>query len=327
VASPRRSLFRFGGGTQHHGDHDETAEHRRRHRWRWRAVLLVGVGILAVYYSLAVGSISGHDASRVKLDEGTVSHPRSRVTLQVEAIDLDTSAGSFEFQLRPVPTGLLESNHSGELDAPLQVVVSAPGQPPATFLFPKDQLIDPVAVSVGASAGANGFPFDRPRSSFRFQAFSDDDPVPVDLEMSDETEGWNLSADAVSRSDDGLQVEMRAGRETLAISFALFYIAGIVVVALITVAVIGGAVVRALVDFNQVIWLGAMLVAIPAVRNEMPGVPPVGTAVDLFVFFPAIVIVGVALLAGVVVLVVNEAHAHKPPAGGPTPVSAAAEPD
>jgi hypothetical protein len=56
-------------------------------------------------------------------------------------------------------------------------------------------------------------------------------------------------------------------------------------------------------------------------------VPPVGTAVDLFVFFPAIVIVGVALLAGVVVLVVNEAHAHKPPAGGPTPVSAAAEPD
>jgi hypothetical protein len=95
----------------------------------------------------------------------------------------------------------------------------------------------------------------------------------------------------------------------LPVSFAIFYIAGIVVVALITVAVIGGAIARGRVDFEQVIWLGAMLVAIPAVRNEMPGVPPIGTAVDLFVFLPSVVIVGMALLAAIVVLAVNEAAA------------------
>ena len=297
--------------------HRSTQRDERRRRWRWRLVLLVGLGVLVVYYGLAVGSLRGHDASVVKLDDGALEHPRSRVTLQIEAIDLDTGAGSFEFQLRPVPSGTYESNLAGELNRPLQIIVSAPGQPEQTFEFAKDQLVDPVAVSVGASTGANGFPFDRPDSSFAFAAQSRDDPVPVDLEMVDETEGWNLSAVArTSRAGsastgDRLQVDMKAGRETLAISFALFYIAGIVVVALITVAVIGGAVVRGLVDFNQVIWLGAMLVAIPAVRNEMPGVPPVGTAVDLFVFFPSIVIVGVALLAGVVVLAMNEAAANR----------------
>jgi hypothetical protein len=281
-------------------------------------VLLVGVGVLAVYYGLAVGSLRGHDASVVRLDDGGLEHPSSRVTLQVEAVDLDTSAGSFEFQLRPVPSGTYESNLAGELNHPLQIVVSSPGQPEQTFEFAKDQLVDPVAVSIGATTGANGFPFDRPRAAFGFSALSRDEPVPLDLEMVDETEGWNLSADARTSSlrsapggGDRLQVDMRAGRETLAISFAIFYIAGIVVVALITVALIGGAVVRGLVDFNQIIWLGAMLVAIPAVRNEMPGVPPVGTAVDLFVFFPAIVIVGVALLAGVVVLAMNEAAANR----------------
>jgi hypothetical protein len=283
---------------------------RRRSRWRWRIVLLVCGGVLVVYYALAVGSLRGHDASAVRLDDSALDHPRSRVTLQVEAVDLDTSAGSFEFRLRPVPSGTYESNLVGELNQPLQVVVTSSGQPPQTFEFAKDQLVDPVAVSVGASTRSSGFPFDRPGAEFGFTASSRDEPVPVDLEMVDETEGWNLAADATTRRDR-LEVDMDAGRETLAISLAIFYIAGIIVVALITVALIGGALVRGVVDFGQVIWLGAMLVAIPAVRNEMPGVPPVGTAVDLFVFFPSIVIVGIALLAGVVVLAINEAKAAR----------------
>jgi hypothetical protein len=271
-------------------------------------VILVGVGVLVVYYSLAIGSLRGHDASEVRLDDAALGHPPDRVTLQLEAVDLDTAAGSFEFRLRPVPEGNFEGDEPGQLFAPLRVRVMAGGQPPTTFDFPAGQLIDPVAVSVGASTRANGFPFDKPDAAFGFEALGGSRAVPIDVEMVDETEGWNLAARARTEGDR-LQVDLTAARETLAISFAIFYIAGIAVVALITVTVIGGALVRGQVGFDQVIWLGAMLVAIPAVRNEMPGVPPVGTAVDLFVFFPSIVIVGVALLAGVVVLVIAEATA------------------
>ena len=179
--------------------------------------------------------------------------------------------------------------------------------------FPAEQLIDPVAMSIDATSGAQGFPFDKPKMGFRAEALSGDERVPLDLEMVDQTEGWDLRG-VVGDSDDMLLVDLTAGREMLAVSFTLFYIGGIVVVALITVAIIGGAIARGQVGFDQVIWLGAMLVAVPAVRNEMPGVPPIGTLVDLFVFLPSVVIVGLALLAAIVVLAINEAAANRPAA-------------
>lgn len=288
---------------------------RHTRRKRWRIVLLGGAGVLIVYYGLVIGSMQLQDSSVVKLDDRTVGRPSDRVTLQVEAVGLDTSTGSFDFRLRPVPHGAFAEPESGQLTEPLQVVLKSPGQPATSYDFPAQQLIDPVAVSTEATTGAQRFPFDHPEMGFRVEALSGEERVPVEVEMSDQTEGWNLRG-VIDDDDDLLLVDLTAGREMLPVSFTLFYIGGIVVVALITVAVIGGAIARGQVGFDQVIWLGAMLVAVPAVRNEMPGVPPIGTLVDLFVFLPSIVIVGLALLAAIVVLVINEAAANRPVEGG-----------
>ena len=280
-------------------------------RSTWRLVLLVGGGVLVLYYVFVVASMRNRDASAVDLDDGELDRPADRVTMQVEAAELDPASGSFDVRLRPVPRGALEAEDGGTLRRALEVQVSSPGQPPASFDFPAGQLVDPVATTLSTSTGAHRFPFDRPEAGFRIEAFTGDRPVPVDLEMEDATEGWSIAASArPAGAGDGVQVDVRAGREMLAISFAVFYITGIGVVALITVAIIGAAIARAQVDFDQVIWLGAMLVAIPAVRNEMPGVPPVGTAVDLFVFLPSVVIVAAALLASIVVLAINEARSE-----------------
>lgn len=288
---------------------------RRQRQLRWRIVLLGGASVLAVYYGLVLGSLRLHDTSAVRLEDHTVGRPSDRVTLQVEAVDLDTSAGTFDLRVRPVPHGAFAEPASGQLAQPLQLVLKSTGQPATSYDFPAQQLIDPVAVSTEATNGAQRFPFDHPKMGFRVEVLSGEARVPVELEMSDQTEGWNLSG-VVDDDDDLLLVDLTAGREMLAVSFTLFYIGGIVVVALITVAVIGGAIARGKVDFGQVIWLGAMLVAVPAVRNEMPGVPPIGTLVDLFVFLPSIVIVGLALLSAIVVLVINEAAANRPVEGG-----------
>ena len=286
---------------------------RRSRRLRWRIVLLGGAGVLVVYYGLVFGSMRLHDTSAVNLEDHTVRRTSDRVTLEVEAVDLDTSTGSFDFRLRPVPRGAFAEPENGQLVQPLQVVLKSAGQPATSFDFPAEQLIDPVAMSIEATSGAQSFPFDKPKMGFRAEALSGGERVPLDLEMVDQTEGWDLRG-VVDDSDDMLLVDLTAGREMLAVSFTLFYIGGIVVVALITVAIIGGAIARGQVGFDQVIWLGAMLVAVPAVRNEMPGVPPIGTLVDLFVFLPSVVIVGLALLAAIVVLAINEAAANRPAA-------------
>jgi uncharacterized protein DUF4436 len=43
-------------------------------------------------------------------------------------------------------------------------------------------------------------------------------------------------------------------------------------------------------------WLGAMLFALPAIRNTMPGVPGTGTLADYTVYFWAILTVALCLL-------------------------------
>ena len=279
---------------------------------RWRIVLIGGTCLLVVYYGLAIGSMQLGNSGSVSLDDSGVAQGANRITLEVEAVNLDTSTGSFDLRMRPLPRGTFADPDTGELREPLQVKLISAGSPAQSFDFPSQQLVDPVGATVDASAGAQGFPFDRPKVDFRLESLTGDHRVPVDIEMSDQTEGWNLSG-KVGERDNVLRVDLKAGREMLAVSFTLFYIGGIVVVALITVALIGGSIARGQVDFGQVIWLGAMLVAVPAVRNEMPGVPPIGTAVDMYVFLPSVFIVGAALLASIVVLAINEHAASRAP--------------
>jgi hypothetical protein len=282
----------------------------RARRLRWRIVLLAGAGLLVLYYGLVIGSMTLHDTSAVALDDSGLSPGSNRITLEVEAVNLDTSTGAFDVQVLPVPRGALAGERRGELRDPLEVELTSPGQLPQSFDFPADQLVDPVGASMATTVGAQSYPFDKPRVVFRMEASSRDRRVPVAVEMVDRTDGWNLSG-AVDEDDNVLRVDLAARREMLPISFTLFYVAGIVVVALITIVVIGGSIVRRQVGFDQIIWLGAMLVAIPAVRNEMPGVPPIGTAVDMFVFLPSVALVGAALLASIVVLAINEAAASR----------------
>lgn len=281
---------------------------RRERRSRWRLVLLVGGGVLALYYVLVFAGMRTQDTSEVVL-EGSPGTPSSDgITVQIGAARLDTATGELDLRLRPVPHRELAAERRGQLREPLEIEVSSPGELPIGYDFPAEQVVDPVGATVAASTGAHRFPFDQPKAEIRFEAVSEGRLVPVDVEVSDGTEGWNLSG-SVREVGERTVVELDARRDVLAISFALFYVAGIVVVALITVAVIGGAVARGRVGFEQVIWLAAMLVVIPAVRNEIPGVPPLGVAIDLFVFLPSVVIVGLALLAAIVVLVINEAAA------------------
>jgi hypothetical protein len=277
---------------------------RGRVRWWWVA----GAVVVAVYYALALASVQHRDAGAVALDVGPTGAAEAAVTLHVEAVDLDTGAGLFDFTLRPVVGEGLRAADGTGLAEPMRVEVTSADLPPEVFEFPAGQIVDPVAVSVVASQGATAFPFDRPDTGFGLDVVTGGERVPAALEINDQTAQWNLRGDA--RTVDGrLVVDLQARRETLAIGFAVFYVIGILVVGLITVLVVGGSVLRRDVAFGEIIWLGAMLVAIPSVRNQMPGVPPIGTVADLFVFFPAIVVVGVALVSAVIITAQTRASA------------------
>jgi hypothetical protein len=275
------------------------------------------IGVVVTYYVVALVSLNNPGSGTGRLEsvgDADGKAPTDRVTVEIEAVTIDPSGGSLEARLRPVPHGDLEGARSGQLREPLHLQVGSPGQAPAGFDFPADQVIDPVTAALGTDGLTQHFPFDKQQLNFHVEALLASEAVPIGVEMTDEVEGWVVSG-TTTPDRHGVAVEANARREMLAITFALFYIAGTVVVTLVAVAVIVGAARRRQVDFERVIWLGAMLVVIPAVRNEMPGVPPIGTTVDLFVFLPSVMIVAVALLATIALLVLEEVR----------PLSAAAE--
>lgn len=281
----------------------------RRRSWRWPAALLGAAVLLAAYYALALGSLRSR-GSDVEVDDASGGDVRQaaaeRLTIEVEAVELDTGTGSLDIRLRPVPEGNFAGRRRGQLAEPIQLEISSAGGPVTAFDMPADQVIDPVAASLPADAPAFGFPFDRPHATLRLRAVARDRPVPVDLQLLNETDEWRLFGEARTTGEE-LQVELEARRELLGMTFSVIYIAGVVVVAVTTVAVVGNAIGRRNVTFDQLIWLVAMLAVIPAVRNEMPGVPPIGTAVDLFVLLPAVFIIIVALLASIAVVAADEA--------------------
>lgn len=286
------------------------AQGERRRSRRWPAALLGAAILLAAYYAVAMGSLRSQDSNGVDLGDAAAGSggAAERLTIDVEVVDLDTGTGALDIQLRPAPLGDFVGDRDGQLAEPLQLEVSPPGGPVTGFDFPANQIIDPVAASLPAETPAFGFPFDRPHAGFHLRALIRDRPVPIDVELLNETDGWRLLGGARANSQE-LHVEVEARRELLSITFSVIYIATVVVVAVTTVAVIGNAIARRKVSFDQLIWLVAMLAVIPAVRNEMPGVPPIGTAVDLFILLPSVFIIIVALLAAVVVVAVDEAAA------------------
>lgn len=285
----------------------EPGKRERRRSWRWPAALLGAAVLLAAYYGIALGSLRSRASSIVPVEEATAGSDGSAeaLTLEVEAVDLDTATGALDIRIQPLPEGSFAGDRGGQLSEPVQVEVSSPGGSVTSFDFPADQALDPVTVSLEAETPAYWFPFDRPDATLRLRALSRDSAVPIDLKLLNETEGWRLFGTA--RTGSELQVEVEARRELLAITFSVIYIVGVVVVALTTLAVIGYAISHRRVQFDQVIWLVAMLAVIPAVRNEMPGVPPIGTAVDLFILLPSVFVIIVALLAAIVVLAKEEA--------------------
>jgi hypothetical protein len=283
---------------------DRLASPPGRGRLRRRVLLTAVLAAVLAYYVGATASLGSGGPGDVGLS-GTGAQPDDRVVIQVEVHEVDPATGSFVAHLRPVPRGAFEAGRSGQLRSPLHVEVASPDDAAGVYDFPSEQAIDPVTMAVSTTGAATAFPFDRPGATFQVEATDDTGPVPVEIELLDEVAGWRLAGD-VTTTDAGVRVDVDTRREMLTISFALFYMAGTVVVTLIAVAVVVGALNRRQVDFERVIWLGAMLVVIPAVRNEMPGVPPMGTAADLFVFLPSVVVVALALLATIGRLMLDE---------------------
>ncbi len=112
--------------------------------------------------------------------------------------------------------------------------------------------------------------------------------------------------------DGTVDVRLTTSLGITTIAFALFEFLIMVVVSAIAIAMSYAAIAsHRQLNWSLFAWLGAMLFALPAIRNTMPGIPGVGTVTDYTVYFWGLFIIGACLFAVAVAYIKRTLHQVK----------------
>jgi hypothetical protein len=137
------------------------------------------------------------------------------------------------------------------------------------------------------------YPIDRYDGTLRIRAVEGKQPaggaaVPLRLTTWEEIAGWEVATaqnDPAGGENGGLSLTVRAQRPAAQVFFAFVLFASMILIAASALTIGGLAFVGARkVEATMISALGAMVFAVPALRNVLPGAPPLGVRADAFVF-------------------------------------------
>lgn len=266
-------------------------------------VLAAGVVLLAAYYAVVLASGAPKTSTDVPTTSNLGDNGSIRVDVRVDQID--TSRQTMQLFLQPVPLNDSVRSSGGELAEDLRIEVRGSGLAPASFTFPANSTIDEVSTRVALDSGPESYPFDKPTTDFRLLVANDQsgEAIPARARVTNTTGTFDMKADVAAVRGEDIAINLRAERDTLTIALVVLQLATIVLATIIALVVILIAIARRTVELSVVIWLGATLIAIPALRNAMPDAPPIGTRIDYLVLFPCIAIIAAALALAALMLV------------------------
>lgn len=261
--------------------------------------LLAALGLLLLLYYLAYGLLSNNRPNTAVDVKGgsALTTSADNVALHLRVTAVDPPSRTMDVEMRPVASGRYASSTPGELAQPVRVQMFSSGAPATSASFPNDSIVDAVTVQMPLSSSVQSYPLDSPQSNVRLQVVNDktDAVIPASLVLQNAATPWLMSA-SVSASGGQLLTSINAHRSNLSILLTIFQLLAIVATTMIAVSTVGSALLARTVDFSKVIWLSATLIAFPALRSSMPGVPPIGTTMDFLFFFPCVCIIAAALV-------------------------------
>jgi uncharacterized membrane protein len=124
-----------------------------------------------------------------------------------------------------------------------------------------------------------------------------DSDVPLDIEAESHIQAYtaDMSLDDHSKPTE-MTVNFDFSRSRSIVIFAWFIYGLIAAVSLLALSVAIGVAKGMKFEFSMVGWIGALLFVLPAIRNSLPGQPPIGTIGDFAVFFWSEIIIVIALV-------------------------------
>lgn len=181
-------------------------------------------------------------------------------------------------------TGVIENRYpAGTVPAPVEVELGIDGD---QSLYPFDQHSAQVIVVMDSYEV-------RPDGSVASLG-----PLPLALAADGGVSGWNTSATFTDWSTDEPAATFLFSRAVSTQAFAILILLMSVVLA--GLALLAGVLMktrRRIVEATLLSWSAALLFALPALRNFMPNAPPIGAAIDIYVFmWVMLAAVGAAVL-------------------------------
>lgn len=263
-------------------------------------VIAVYVGVVSLY----AADLSGADHRTVRTgDDG------SELALVLKPRSIDPSQQEFSFRIE-VETGseLVESGTGLNDTVRVEVRDTAEGNRTQTIVFGPDSLSSEVLTStLSPERRLEAWPFDQYMAGLEFTVEHGDPagalrPLAADLILWGGIPGWEIGVDEdqLSGSDEStFDMSVSIGRSFSTVAFAIVLTASLILMATIALLV-SISVWRRKRQMELIFlgWIAGMLFAVPALRNFLPGQPPIGSWVDFLIVLWVVVslIISLALL-------------------------------
>lgn len=303
-------------------------------RKRRRNEFLIGAGIfivLAIVYAAVLGIYQSENENRQNLVQ--ISHAKNPAHMNAKAtirsVDPAKEEATIRIEFDPQGGFRAEDGFASAYDVRVLVNANSGKQ---EYEFLKDKRINPIEFTVNTSGGnVSEYPFDKYSTPVEMivtaskkdleeaEASNGDEespapptqspaadgttsvtqvPVESNLYFDGTLAGWSVSAEAERVAIPGyvaFSADMK--RASTAIYFACFINAAIVVIAIGVLLIALSVAVRGRQVELPMITLGVIvLFALPALRNFLPGQPPIGTLLDFVAFFWAQAIVAISVV-------------------------------
>jgi len=260
-----------------------------------RLLIAAGVIVLAVFYVFGL-ILFQQDAGADVADLHVGNVPADHVTMQVRVASIDPSKESAVLAITPLPEGGLtdDSGYSAKADLSFDIVTDD-GTKTVKIKGGDPMVTTQVPISISGEVSAY------PNDTYSGDVEIDSD-TPMQIEAVSHIQAYtaDMTLDEHSKAD-ALSVNFDFDRSRSIVIFAWFVFVLISLVALLALSVAIGVAVKGFkFEFSMIGWVGALLFVLPAIRNALPGQPPIGTIGDFAIFFWAEIFVVISLIALVV---------------------------
>jgi hypothetical protein len=277
-----------------HGAAAPDAAASTRVRRRRLIALLLALAALIAGYAILFTDFYHQSAAIENVFEAPAAGAKEPLDIYLEVLNVDPVKQSVQMRLdfaaKSEPGGV---RHPGAPATDMVVEISD-GIDAQDVELPTGRAGSSKALLLYARGALENYPVDRYDGTLRIRVVEGKQPaggapVPVRLTTWEEIAGWEVttarSNPAGDAGDAGLSLSVRAQRPAAQVFFAFILFAAMILIAA-SALTIGGLVFLGArkVEATLISALGAMVFAVPALRNVLPGAPPLGVRADAFVF-------------------------------------------